>query len=110
MKNLFESWKKKSKNFPLRFLQALTVSRSKIDDTLETFRVLYLNMRITEIIDTPFPNENKRFIHQLEIQLFSGVHCGGSVRAGVHFFDHLENAFRFSLRAANLRHLEPHAQ
>ena len=28
-------------------------------------------------MDTPFPNENERFIHQLEILLFQGLHCEG---------------------------------
>ena len=33
----------------------------------------------SEIIDIPppFPNENERLIHQLEIQSFQGVHCRG---------------------------------
>ena len=31
----------------------------------------------SQIIDTPFPKENERFIHQLETQLFYGVSCGG---------------------------------
>ena len=38
---------------------------------------VWLDEGHSEIIDTPFPNENERFIHQLEIQLFLGVHCGG---------------------------------
>ena len=32
-----------------------------------------------EIIDNPFPNENVRFIHQIEVQLSQGIHCGGGI-------------------------------
>ena len=36
-----------------------------------------LRKRATLKLSTPFPNENGRFIHQLENQLFWGLHCGG---------------------------------